>query len=233
MSVCVRVHANRNHNLVRDLRDCGELHSMLVGWLQPPSAREDEKASKAGAVAPAAAGSAAGGAAAYEAAASAALAAGDGLGGLATIDRAIMLAPERGVAWELRARALVHLKRYADVYQTVGVLQVLAAAGRLEPHVAAGANKAMSAAKSAQASLGQRLIALSQASDQASDAVGRVKAWEQAAALDPTNVYARHEVAESEGIASSFVHLHLCKGLAASAEHPRSTHHLLTEHRNG
>ena len=48
MRCCTRLHANRSHNLVLHLRNSGELHEMLRGWLRvpPPAAPHADPAAR-------------------------------------------------------------------------------------------------------------------------------------------------------------------------------------------
>ena len=192
----LRVHPNRDHNLVVRLRDSGELHDMLQGWLQP-----DPRSVCTGKVASAPLGVAAlearwkasptDASAAYVLA-SAWLKAHEPTRALEVIDCAIRLRPAWVEAWVSRCEVLRALKRYIDAALTIK--HVLPQLGALTSATAERANAVMRATQASQTELSKQLPELASRAD-GGDAADQRVAYEGMAALDPTSVYARAEEA--------------------------------------
>ena len=114
------VHPNRDHNLVIDLRDNGELHTMLQSWLQPSAAtsagmRATSSLDKLQARCEASPHDST---LAFDLA-QALLDASQPSNALVAIDKAITLKPINGEAWVVRANILNALKRYIDAAFTL------------------------------------------------------------------------------------------------------------------
>lgn len=151
MAIDLHVHPNRNHNLVIDLRDTGELHHLLRRWLQPTAAPDASPAPAAALAAAATPTDAppqtgrrrppdclvaalpdssqrADAAAASFPTAAAALAGGRELltakqpaQALAAFDASLELQPSYADAWAERAKALVALGRFVDAMRNATV----------------------------------------------------------------------------------------------------------------
>ena len=220
----MQVHPNRDHNLVVALRDSGELHRMLGGWLH------------AGAQTAAAAAAASASASAATSAAPASAASDVNSEGrcapppppaVARLLAACEARPTDGaIACELAVACVDvgELRRALDATESAVMLRpthasawvaraaTLLAAGRhvdavftlqkvlpqlgsVPRSAAEEANAVLAKASAAQAELGQRLPQI--ASTKSAGRVAQLLAYETMRALDPTSVYARSEIASA------------------------------------
>ena len=231
MHATLRVHPNRDHNLVVGLRDSGELHAMLVGWLAPGGGGE-ATAEGGAAAAGKAGGSKRGGgagisagpagkkdtnklaavaaltahaspAAAFESAGKH-LSAGEAEKALLDIDACLRLNPTSSAAWARRAEVLVALRRYVDAMVN---LQIISRGGSglpvTEQATADAANKASAAVQQGQVKMGPQLAALAQAAGSATEAGIKVRNYERIQEIDPTNVYASFELASQRVVSAN------------------------------
>ena len=221
----LRVHANRDHNLVVALRDEGSLHEMLCEWL-----RSGHRSRRAGtdAFTPTLVGGVAGKvpgklsdsppapSPAIErllarrataptdsqnerALAEAWLDANDWARALEAADAAITLRPTWADAWISRCAALLAAKRYVDCIFTLQ--RVLPALSGVTREAAARAKAVFASASQAQNDLGVKLPKLANLGGD--DRAAQVRAFETMVALDPTSVYARSEVASARVVDAS------------------------------